>query len=73
MSGNFGNTERQDASAITPRHGETGERNQPVHCPFCGSTDAEPFSLFGSQLMTEQLYCRQCHTPFEHLRTGAGR
>ncbi len=36
-------------------------------CPFCGSTDVEMLSLFGSQLLTEQLYCRACHTPFEHV------
>ncbi len=36
-------------------------------CPFCGSADVEMLSLFGSQLLTEQLYCRACHTPFEHV------
>jgi hypothetical protein len=25
-------------------------------------------ALFGSQLLTDQYYCRACHTPFEHLR-----
>jgi hypothetical protein len=36
-------------------------------CPFCGSTDTELLSLFGSQLLTDQRYCRTCHTPFEHI------
>lgn len=42
-----------------------------VSCPFCGSADVELLSLFGSQLLTDQYYCRTCHTPFEHLRTDA--
>lgn len=28
-------------------------------------------ALFGSQLLTDQYYCRACHTPFEHLRADA--
>lgn len=61
-----------------------GQLRQPVRpdderalrCPFCQSADVELLSLFGSQLLTDQYYCRACHTPFEHLRgdeeTGAG-
>jgi hypothetical protein len=37
-------------------------------CPFCGSADVELLSLFGSQLLTEQWYCRACGTPFEHIK-----
>jgi hypothetical protein len=40
-------------------------------CPFCGSQDTELLSLFGSQLLTEQRYCRACHTPFEAIARGA--
>jgi hypothetical protein len=36
-------------------------------CPFCGSEDTELLSLFGSQLLTEQRYCRACRTPFEAI------
>ncbi|HEV2235722.1 MAG TPA: hypothetical protein VGR57_03590 [Ktedonobacterales bacterium] len=36
-------------------------------CPFCGSDDTELLSLFGSQLLTEQRYCRTCHTPYEAI------
>ncbi|HEY7982559.1 MAG TPA: hypothetical protein VID73_00240 [Ktedonobacterales bacterium] len=36
-------------------------------CPFCGSADTELLALFGSQLLTEQRYCRACHTPFEAI------
>ena len=39
-----------------------------VRCPFCGSPDVEPMALFGSQLMTQQCYCRACRTPFERVR-----
>jgi hypothetical protein len=39
-----------------------------VACPFCHSTDVELLSLFGSQLSTDQWYCRNCHTPFERFR-----
>jgi ribosomal protein L37AE/L43A len=39
-----------------------------VTCPFCHSTKVELLSLFGSQLSTDQWYCRSCHTPFERFR-----
>jgi len=39
-----------------------------IICPYCGSTETEFFSLFGSQLLTAQYYCRACHTPFEQLK-----
>lgn len=42
-----------------------------VSCPFCGSKEVELLALFGSQLLTDQYYCRACHTPFEHLRADA--
>lgn len=44
-----------------------------VICPFCGSSDTEPLSLFGSQLSTTQHYCRACHTPFERFKQDAPR
>lgn len=39
-----------------------------VICPYCGSGETEFFSLFGSQLLTAQYYCRACHTPFEQIK-----
>jgi DNA-directed RNA polymerase subunit RPC12/RpoP len=42
----------------------------PATCPFCGSRETEFFSLFGSQLLTAQYYCRACHTPFEQIKTA---
>lgn len=41
---------------------------QVVYCPFCRSVDTELLSSFGSQLSTEQHYCRSCRTPFEYIR-----
>ncbi len=38
-----------------------------IECPFCHGTDVELFSLFGSQLLTSEYYCRNCRTVFEHL------
>lgn len=37
-------------------------------CPFCRAHETELLSHFGSQLLTEQWYCRRCHTPFEYIR-----
>ena len=39
-----------------------------VPCPFCGSGDTEPISLFGSQLLVDQHRCRSCQTYFEAIR-----
>jgi transcription elongation factor Elf1 len=49
---------------------ETAEKPDPnptpaPRCPFCGAADAEIISLFGSQVMTMQLRCRQCRSYFE--------
>ena len=41
---------------------------QTAICPFCRSRDTELLSSFGSQLSTEQHYCRSCRTPFEYIR-----
>jgi ring-1,2-phenylacetyl-CoA epoxidase subunit PaaD len=43
------------------------EQEHAPRCPFCGSADTELLSLFGSQLLTEQRYCRACRTPFEAI------
>lgn len=44
-----------------PQAGE-GERKP---CPFCGATDTEVISLFGSQVMTMQCKCRACGSFYE--------
>ncbi|HEY7357563.1 MAG TPA: hypothetical protein VH590_13890 [Ktedonobacterales bacterium] len=46
------------------------EETPKTTCPFCGSGETEFFSLFGSQLLTAQYYCRACHTPFEQIKTA---
>jgi phenylacetate-CoA oxygenase PaaI subunit len=43
-------------------------QSSPVMCPFCRGHDTELLSSFGSQLSTEQHYCRSCRTPFEYMR-----
>ncbi len=44
------------------------DKDPPIICPYCGSSETEFFSLFGSQLLTAQYYCRACHTPFEQVK-----
>jgi DNA-directed RNA polymerase subunit RPC12/RpoP len=39
-----------------------------ISCPYCRSINTEFFSLFGQQLLTEQYYCNNCHTPFEYIK-----
>ncbi len=39
-----------------------------VVCPFCGSTQTELYSLFGSMLSTSQYYCRSCRVAFEAIK-----
>jgi len=40
---------------------------QEVACPFCSSRETELISPFGSQLSTDQYYCRACRTYFERF------
>ena len=51
---------------------DTQQRHTQVHihiaCPYCRSTDTEFMSLFGQQLLTLQVYCNACHTPFECIK-----
>ena len=49
---------------------QQSDEAQPAVCPFCGSVETEFFSLFGSQLLTAQYYCRTCHTPFEQIKNA---
>lgn len=42
-----------------------------VRCPYCGSEATEPLALFGMQLLTVQMYCQRCHTPFEFVKDDA--
>ena len=42
-----------------------------IRCPYCGSEATEPLALFGKQLLTVQMYCQGCHTPFEYVKDDA--
>jgi hypothetical protein len=54
---------------------DTQETNTQAHvqitCPFCRSSDTEFLSLFGQQLLTIQVYCNACHTPFACVKDDA--
>ena len=39
-----------------------------IKCPFCESTDAEFFSLYGQTLLGTQYYCNNCRSIFEAIR-----
>lgn len=39
-----------------------------VECPFCGGSDTELFSAFGSALSVSQYWCRRCRTVFEWMK-----
>lgn len=53
---------------MTPASAPDNSNGGQPRCPFCGATEVELLSLFGSQLLTQQYYCRACHTPFERLK-----
>jgi len=53
--------------------GDAGEERthaseEGYECPFCGSTDTELESAFGSEVSAEQHYCHGCHTVFERVK-----
>jgi transposase-like protein len=37
-------------------------------CPYCGSTETELHSAFGSEISKSQYYCRDCRTVFERIK-----
>jgi ribosomal protein L37AE/L43A len=60
--------ESRDATSVERVYEQREDDERAIACPFCHSTDVELLSLFGSQLSTDQWYCRNCHTPFERFR-----
>lgn len=60
--------EREKRWRLIPEKTSSGETAETIICPFCQSYEVEPLSMFGAQLLTDQYYCRACHTPFEHVR-----
>lgn len=59
-----------------PTRGRDGSTDDPAversaegpACPFCGSTDTERESAFGSEVSAAQHYCHGCHTVFERIK-----
>ena len=45
-----------------------GRRRSPVRCPFCGSTDTQIRSEFGSTACKSIHACRSCSQPFEEFK-----
>ena len=37
-------------------------------CPFCGGTETEIMSAFGSHASVSTYWCRACGSPFEMMR-----
>ncbi len=44
------------------------EKNETVHCPFCGSSNTLKEAAFGTTHAYSQFYCRACRTPFEWIK-----
>ena len=51
---------------------EEAENVEPS-CPFCGSTDVERESAFGSEISKSQYYCNGCSTMFERIKFDGKR
>ena len=58
-----GTVTEDDGTGAATRTGEPG-----YECPFCGSTDTELESAFGSEVSAEQHYCHGCYTVFERVK-----
>ncbi len=43
-------------------------RNAPVPCPYCGSTNTERRSEFGSTACKAIHFCKACHQPFDEFK-----
>lgn len=41
-----------------------------VSCAFCGGSETELHSPFGSALSVATYWCRSCRTPFEWIKWG---
>jgi hypothetical protein len=58
----------QDSSCDLARPLASDALPAAVECPFCGGSDTEQFSAFGSALSVSQYYCRPCRTVFEWMK-----
>jgi ring-1,2-phenylacetyl-CoA epoxidase subunit PaaD len=59
-------TPPRPVSLDTPLHNDAIPKS--VECPFCGESETEQFSAFGSALSVSQYYCRRCRTVFEWMK-----
>lgn len=44
-----------------------------VDCPFCGSSDVEQLSRFGTEISKEGFFCNACRSPFERMKYDGRR
>lgn len=56
--------------APPPKHGGHFERyiDEPIRCPYCGSTDTIEKNSFGPTLCRSIYYCNHCQQPFERFK-----
>lgn len=61
---------KQFGLAPPPRHGGNFEIafQEPVACPYCGSTNTSMKNPFGSTLCRAIYYCNHCQQPFERFK-----
>ncbi len=68
--------DRTDDGSHSSDHPELAE-DYPLpkspECPFCGGTDTDLQSPFGSVLSSAQYYCHRCRTVFEWMKRSGGR
>lgn len=65
-----------DPSDARPDRGErAGDYDLPRNpaCAFCGGTETELHSPFGSALSVATYWCHRCRTAFEWVKWGAER
>jgi ring-1,2-phenylacetyl-CoA epoxidase subunit PaaD len=54
--------------ASDPETAFTPLSERKIHCPHCGSANTYLQSEFGSTACKAQLFCNDCHQPFEHFK-----
>ncbi|MGQ4555370.1 PaaD-like zinc ribbon domain-containing protein [Halobellus sp. GM3] len=59
---------REDGDAAVRGDGGSGADGPEAACPFCGSTDTELESTFGTEISKSQYYCNGCQTVFERIK-----
>jgi transposase-like protein len=57
-----------DSAAESDSTAEADADEAGPECPFCGSTDTEVESAFGSEVSKTQYYCNGCATVFGRIK-----